>query len=130
MGKFLGNGQNAKLAHAWATPTEKWQGKGAFVLVLSEKPAAESKQPDFDAFFGKLGSALILKFTRSGDIFETEVYHQSLEKKPFSSVGTIKLGDYKRDDDLISGRLYTGGVDEFFGETWEVDLTFKTKLSK
>ncbi|MBI2486694.1 MAG: hypothetical protein HYW01_07000 [Deltaproteobacteria bacterium] len=129
-GKFLGNGQSAKLAHSWAEPTEKWQGEESYVLVLSEKPATESKQPDFDAFFGELGSALTVKLTKSGDIFGTEVYHESLEKKPFSSLGTLKLENYKLEGDVISGRLTTDGPDEFSGETWEVDLTFKAKLSK
>lgn len=129
-GKFIGNGQNAKIAHAWAGPTEKWQGEESYVLVLSAKPATGSKQPDFDAFFGELGSALIVKLTKSGDIFGTEVYHEALKKKPFSSIGTLKLENYKLEGDVISGRLHTGGADEFFGETWEVDLIFRAKISK
>jgi hypothetical protein len=129
-GKFLGNGKSAKLAHGWAGPTEKWQGEESYVLVLSEKPATELKQPDFDAFFGELGGALIVKLTKTGSIFGTEVYHEALEKKPFSSVGTLNLEDYKLEGDVISGRLYTDGPDEFSGETWEVDLTFRASLSK
>ncbi|MGH7807963.1 MAG: hypothetical protein ACRENT_07700 [Thermodesulfobacteriota bacterium] len=99
-------------------------------MVLSEKPASNSKKPDFDAFFGELGSALTVKLTKSGSIFGTEVYHEALEKKPFSSVGTLKLEDYKLEPDLISGRLHTDGPDEFSGEIWEVDITFRAKLSK
>ncbi len=49
-GKFVGNGQNAKLAFAWSAPYESWQGEEAFIIVLSEKPATDTKQPDFDAF--------------------------------------------------------------------------------
>lgn len=94
-GKFIGNGKNAKLSYAWVSPYESWQGEEAFILVLSEKPTNETKQPDFDAFFGKLGSALIVKLTKRGDIFGTEVYHESHEKKPFSSVGPLKLNDLK-----------------------------------
>ena len=129
-GKFIGNGKNAKLAYAWVSPYESWQGEEAFILVLSEKPATDAKQPDFDAFFGNLGSALIVKFTKSGDIFGTEVYHESHEKKPFSSVRPLKLQDIKFEGDIISARLYTGGAEEIFGEeTLEVDLSFKAKLS-
>lgn len=72
-GKFVGNGQNAKLAYAWIAPYESRQGEETFNLVLSEKPTNETKQPDVDAFFGNLGSALIVKFTKSGDIIGTEV---------------------------------------------------------
>jgi len=130
-GRFIGNGKNAKLAHAWVAPYESWQGEEAFIIVLSEKPATDTKQPDFDAFFGNLDSALIVKFTKSGDIFGTEVYHESHEKKPFSSVGPLKLRDFKFEGDIISGRLFTEGTVESFGtQTWEVDLTFKAKLSK
>ncbi len=129
-GKFIGNGQNAKVVHAWAAPTEKWQDEEAFVVVLSEEPAANSEKPDFDAFFGELGSALTVKITKNGGIFGTEVYHEALEKKPFSSIGTLKLENYKLEGDVISGRLYMDSSDEFFGDTWEVDLNFSVKISK
>jgi hypothetical protein len=129
-GKFLGNGQAAKLTYSWAGPTDKWQGEDSYVLVLSEKPASNSKKPDFDAFFGELGSALIVKLTKSGSIFGTEIYHEALEKKPFSSIGTLKLYGYKLDGEVISGRLSTDGPGEFSGETWQVDLAFRAKLSK
>src|SRR3989337_3863945 len=129
-GKFIGNGKNANLAYAWVSPYESWQGEEAFILVLFRSPATDAKQPDFDAFFGNLGSALIVEFTKSGDIFGTKVYHESHEKKPFSSVGPLKLQDIKFEGDIISARLYTGDAEEIFGEeTLEVDLSFKAKLS-
>ena len=130
-GKFIGSGKNAKLAYTWVSPYESWQGEEAFILVLSEKPTNETKQPDFDAFFGNLGSALIVKFTKSGDIFGTEVYHESHEKKPFSSIGPLKSKDIKFEGDIVSGRVFTEGtVESFDTETWEVYLSFKAKLSK
>lgn len=130
-GKFIGNGKNAKLAYAWLAPYDSWQEEEAFILALSERPATDAKQPDFDAFFGNLGSALIIKFTKDGGIFGTEVYHESHEKKPFSSIGPLKLKDLKFEGDIISGRLFTEGTVESFGtQTWEVGLSFKAKLSK
>jgi hypothetical protein len=124
-GKFLGNGKEAKLAHALAVPHEKWQNEEAWSVVLTEQPAPAAGKPDWDASFGKLGSALVVSVTAGGAIFGTEVYHQALEHKPFSSVGAIQLEGFEIDQGKISGRLHMTAPDEFFGDTWQVDITFE-----
>jgi len=40
------------------------------------------------------------------------------------------LENYKLEGDVISGRLHMDSPDEFFGDTWEVDLNFSAKISK
>lgn len=127
-GKYIGNGKEAKLAHAVVVPHEPWEGETSYTIVLTEKDPAGVKKPDFDANFGKLGHALVVSITRKGDIFSTQVCHQDLKKSGFSSTGSLFVDDFKIENNQISGRFYTKEKEEFFGDTWEVDLTFKAKL--
>lgn len=127
-GKYIGNGKEAKLAYAAIVPHEPWEGETAYTLILAEKNPAGVKKPDFDAMFGKLGDALVVSVTRKGDIFSTQVCHQALEKKGFSSGGTLFVEDFKIDGKQLSGRFFTKEKEEFFGDTWEIDLTVKAAL--
>lgn len=127
-GKFIGNGTEARLAHAVVVPHEPWDGQKAYEIVLSEKDPAGVKKPEFDAMFGKLGHALIVAVTEKGDIFSTQVCHQALKKKSFSSSGTLSVENFKIEGGQMSGRFFTEGPDEFFGDTWEIDLTFQAAL--
>ncbi len=129
-GKFLGNGKEVKLAHAVAVPHEPWQDVEAWTVVLSEQAAAPGSKPDWDGPFGKLGGALAVSVTVQGDLFGTEVYHPALEHKPFSSVGTLKLEGFRIEKGVVSGRLVMTEPDEFFGDTWQVDLTFSAPQRK
>jgi len=129
-GKFLGNGKEAKLAHAVAVPHEPWDGKEAWTVVLSEQEAKPGSKPDWDGPFGKLGAALAVSVTVGGDLFGTEVYHPALERKPFSSVGTLKMEGFKIEKGVVSGHLVMKEPDEFFGDTWQVDLTFSAPQRK
>jgi hypothetical protein len=40
-----------------------------------------------------------------------------------------KLSDFKIENGQIQGKISTGGQKETFGQTWEVDLAFKTKAA-
>lgn len=124
-GKFLGNGKDGQLAHAVAVPHEKWQDEEAWTVVLTELPAPPDSKPDWDGPFGKLGAALSVSVTAKGELFGTEIYHPALEHKPFSSIGPLQLEGFQIDGESISGRLFTREPDEFFGDVWEVDLTFR-----
>jgi hypothetical protein len=56
-----------------------------------------------------------------------DVAHAAHQKKPFRSAGSVKMSDFKIEDSQIQRKISTGGQKETFGQTWEVDLTFKTK---
>ena len=129
-GKFVGNGKEVKLAHAVAVPHEAWMDKEAWTVVLSEQAAAPGSKPDWDGPFGKLGGALAVAVTVEGGIFGTEVYHPALERKPFSSIGSLKMEGVKIDKGVVSGHLFMEGPADFFGETWQVDLTFSAPQRK
>jgi len=129
-GTFLGDGKDGKIQHLVVQTREPFSDKPAIQLVFTEKDPALSKKPDFDAGFKKLGSALVLSVFKDGDIFGCEVAHTAHEKSPFSSLGKIKMAEFKVTDTRLSGRVITGGELDTFGQKWEVDLRFSAPLPK
>lgn len=129
-GKYVGNGREAKLAFVTVIPHEEFSGEKAWTIVASEKDPKGSKKPDFDAQFGELGDALVISVTEKGDIFSVQVCHQQLEKAGFSSSGTLQVDDFSLGGGKISGRFFTKGENEFFGDTWSVDLKISGELPK
>jgi hypothetical protein len=126
-GVFKGNGKEAKLAYVSASKGEPFADKPTIVMVFTEKDHSKDKKPDFGAMFGKYGSALIIKIYEDGKIVGCQVAHTGLKKGGFSSVGVIKMSDFKIADGKIQGKLSTGGEDEFFGDKWEVDIKFQAQ---
>jgi hypothetical protein len=128
-GKFTGNGKPAAIKFLTVTEHDPFSDKEAITLIFSEKDPSTSKKPDFDAMFGKLGSALIIAvFREDGGVFGCQVVHSAHQKQGFSSVGSIKTEDFKIAGGNVSGRLTTGKEQDAFGEKWDVDLTFAAPL--
>jgi hypothetical protein len=127
-GKYVGNGKAAKLAYAVVQSHEPWNGEPAYVLVLSEKDPAASKDADTDAMFGKLGDALSITITKSGKMLGAQVCHQSLKKAGFSTSGNIEVEGFKIEGGSLSGRFHTTKEEDFFGDKYELDLTAKAAL--
>jgi hypothetical protein len=123
-GVFKGNGKEAKLAYVSASKGEPFAGKPTIVLVFTEKDPSKDKKPDFGAVFGKYGSALIITINQDGKIIGCQVAHAGLKKGSFTSIGTIKMSDFKLADGKVQGKLSTGGETETFGDKWEVDIKF------
>jgi hypothetical protein len=129
-GVFKGNGKEAKLAYVSAHWREPFGDKPSMVLVFTEKDHSKDKKPDFNAGFGKFGSALVISLYEDGDIFGCEVAHSALKHKNFSSVGTIKTNDFEYADGKVQGELTMDGPADVFGETWEVNLKFLAPLGE
>jgi hypothetical protein len=130
-GSLKGNGVEGKLAFAKAVKGEPFSGEETVKVVLTEKDAGADDKPDFNAMFGKYGNAMIVTVSKTGNIYGTEVSHASHSRKPFSSVGTLKITDFHWDATGVSGKLSTGGPATFFDDTWEVvDLTFKAPVQQ
>jgi len=129
-GTFLGDGKDGKIQYLVVKTREPFSDKAAIKLVFTEKNPASSKDPDFDAGFNKLGSALLISVFKDGRIFGCEVAHTAHEKSPFSAIGEIKMEDFKVTDTTVSGRLTTGGELDAFGQKWNVDITFSGLLPK
>ena len=127
-GKFVGNGKNAAIKFVTVEEHEEFSGKEAVTLIFTEKDPAKVKKPSFDAMFGKLGSALILNAHHDGGIFGCQVAHSAHEKQGFTSIGEIKLVEFKIAGGNVSGHVSTGKELDTFGEKWEVDLTFAAPL--
>jgi hypothetical protein len=129
-GVFKGNGKDAKLAHVSAHWREPFSNQPSMVLVFTEKDHSKDKKPDFDAGFGKFGSALIISLHEDGDIFGCQVVHTAHQKQGFSSIGQIKTNNFQFADGKVQGELTTDGQAEVFGETWEVNLKFVAPLGE
>ena len=127
-GKFVGNGKDAALKFVMVEEREAFSDKEAIRLIFTEKDPATVKKPSWDAGFGKLGSALVLSVFYDGQIFGCEVAHSAHTKRGFSSVGEIKMVEFKIAGGNVSGHVITGKELDAFGEKWEVDLTFAASL--
>ena len=129
-GIFKGNGKDAKLAYVSAHWREPFADKPSIVLVFTEKDHSKDKKPDFNAGFGKFGSALVVSLHEDGDIFGCEVAHNALKHQNFSSIGNIKTNDFEYADGQVKGELATDGPADVFGETWEVNVKFVAPLGE
>jgi hypothetical protein len=125
-GLFKGNGKEAKLAFVSARKGEPFADKPTTVLILTEKDHSKDKRADIKAGFGDYGSALVITFNDEGKIVGCVIAHSAHKKSGFSSVGNITMTDFKRDDGKIQGKISTKGEQEFFGDKWEINLSFKT----
>ena len=129
-GVFKGNGKDAKLAYVSPHWREPIGDKPSIVLVFTEKDHSKDKKPDFNAGFGKFGSALIVSLHEDGDIFGCEVAHTALKHQNFSSIGKINTNDFEYADGQVKGELTTDGAADVFGETWEVNVKFVAPLGE
>jgi hypothetical protein len=129
-GVFKGNGKDAKLAYVSAHWREPFGDKPSIMLVFTEKDHSKDKKPDFNAGFGKFGSALIVSLHEDGDIFGCEVAHSALKHQNFSSIGKINTNDFQYADGQVKGELSTDGPADVFGETWQVNVKFVAPLGE
>lgn len=127
-GKFVGNGKNAAIKFITVEEHEPFSGKEAITLIFTEKDPAKAKKPSWDAMFGKFGSALTLRVHHDGGIFGCEVSHSAHQKRGFSSLGEIKMLEFKIEGGNVTGHVSTGKELDTFGEKWDVDLTFAAPL--
>ena len=129
-GVFKGNGKEGNLKFVSARWGEPFSGKTGIVLVFTEKDHSKVKKPDFDASFGKFGSALIISLHEDGDIYGCQVVHSAHKKQGFSSIGNIETGEFSFADGKVEGTLTTNGPVDTFGESWEVNLKFVAPLGE
>jgi len=129
-GVFKGNGKEAKLAYVSAHWREPFSDKPSMDLVFTEKDHSKDKKPDFNASFGKFGSALIISLHEDGEIFGCQVVHNAHQKQGFSSIGSIHTNDFTFEGGKVEGELTTDGKVDTFGETWEVNIKFVTPLGE
>jgi len=129
-GIFKGNGKEAKLEFVSAHWTEPFSGKTGILLVFTEKDHSKDKKPDFNASFGKYGSALVVSVHEDGSVYGCQVAHSAHKHQGFSSVGNIETVDFNFADGKVEGGLTTNGQAETFGDTWEVKLKFVAPLGE
>jgi len=126
-GTFKGNDQPANLAFVSAHKGAPLRGQETIKLVFTEKDHSKGEQADLKALFGDYGSALVIGIQLDGKVVTCDVLHEAHKQKPISSPASVKMSEFKNENGQISGKLTTDGKAEAFGETWEVNLTFRTK---
>ena len=126
-GIFKGNDQPAKLAFVSSHKGTPLRGQETIKLVFTEKDHSKDEQADLKALFGDYGSALVIGIQLDGKVVTCDVQHEAHKQKPISSPTSVKMSEFKNENGQLSGKLATDGKAEAFGETWEVNLTFKTK---
>ena len=126
-GVFKGNGQDAKLAYVSTSKGESFSDKPTIVMVFTEKDHSKDKDPRTNAIFGRHGCALVITIHEDGKIVGCQVVHTAHKKSGFSSIGVMKMSDFKLADGKIEGKLSTGGEADFFGDKWEVDIKFQVQ---
>ncbi|MFL6541286.1 MAG: hypothetical protein ACJ8HU_11030 [Chthoniobacterales bacterium] len=129
-GTFTGNGKDGKIAFVSAQWREPFNDKPSIVLVFTEKDHSKARKPDFDAGFGKFGSALVISLHEDGGIFGCQVAHSAHQKQGFSSIGSISTRDFSFENGKVEGELTTDGQVDTFGEKWEVNLKFFAPLGE
>jgi hypothetical protein len=129
-GVFKGNGKEAKLTFVSAHWREPFSDKPSMDLVFTEKDHSKDKKPDFNASFGRFGSALIISLHEDGEIFGCQVVHSAHQKQGFSSIGSIHTNDFTFEGGKVEGELTTDGQIDTFGETWEVKIKFVAPLGE
>jgi hypothetical protein len=123
-GEFQGNGQAAKLAYVSAQPGEAFDGKPVTVIVFTEKDHSRDAKAATNAGFGTYGSALVVSVLPDGKIIGCEVSHAAHAKRPFSTSGTIRIGQFELGNGRVAGEITTDGEQKFFDQTWDVKLKF------
>jgi len=103
------------------------RGQKTIKLIFTEKDHSKDEQPDLNALFGHFGCALVVGIQLDGKVVACDVLHDAHKQKPISSPASVKMTEFKDEKGQISGKLTTDGKAEAFGETWEVNLTFRTK---
>jgi 3-oxoacyl-[acyl-carrier-protein] synthase III len=126
-GVFKGNDQSAKLVFVSAYKGTPVSGKETIKLVLTEKDHSKDERADLKALFGDYGSALVIGIQSDGKVLTCDVAHEAHKQKPISSPTSVRMSEFKNESGQISGKIATDGKAEAFGQTWEVNLTFRTK---
>ena len=126
-GTFKGNGKETTLTHVLVKKGDQ-DRKDRIILMLTEKEVPKNKDPEMDVVFGRLGSALMITIKPDGTITGCHIAHSAHGKGGFQSIGEMTMSDFKIADGMISGKLSSGGEQKAFGESWEVNLSFKAKV--
>lgn len=127
-GTLTGDGKPATMAFVSAVKGTTLEDKPTVLLVFTEKDHSKEKRPDMKAMFGDFGSAIIITiFSDNGKIVGCEVAHAAHKQKPFSSLGSLEMSNFKNEGGKLSGRIATTSKVETFKQTWETDLTFQVK---
>lgn len=129
-GELSANGVKAPLAHVRAVAGKDSAGKPAYWIVLTEKDASKSEEPDRDARFGTLGDALVIGVTPAGEEFSVVLVLKALPPPPTAISGGVGIEAFRVESGQLSGRFYTKGERDVFGDKISFDVKVRAPLSR
>jgi hypothetical protein len=129
-GAFIGNGQEAKLAHVRARWDEPLGKPRSIRLVFTEQEPATQSDPGLLATMKKLGSCLAISILEDGSVADCEVAHLGHRGLSFKAAGEVKTSDFVVKDGQVSGEIATEGEVATKEKKWEVKLKFAAPLDK
>jgi hypothetical protein len=129
-GAFLGNGQEAELAHVRAVWDEPLSAPRSIRLVFTEKDPGANSDPKLLAAMKKFGSALVVSIYEDGSVGKCEIAHTGYKGPRFYSEGDLKTSDFQIADGQVSGAIASEGEVTTKGNKWEVKIKFAAPLGK
>lgn len=129
-GQLIANGVKAPLAYVRAVAGADSTGKPAYWIVLTEKDATKSEEPDRDARFGTLGDALVIGVTPAGEEFSVILVLKALPPPPTAISGGVGIEGFRIESGRLSGRFYTQGERDVFGDKISFDVKVRAPLSR
>ena len=132
-GKLTVAGQTVKLTQAYAHLTKGFfdEKKDDIVVLLTDRALTDAQVRDGFAL-RRLSEEGKLSFVQetinsTGQIVNFTVGNRAFKVSP-SGGSTEHVFDGKRDAKTISGKVYTKGVQEFFGSKYEYAATFNVAI--
>jgi len=123
---FIGDRKTARLAFVSADEGTTLADKEMAMLVFTARDHSKEERPDMMVSFGDFGSVVVITiYPGTGKLVGCDVVDV---KKPFNSLGSLEMSDFKNEGGQLSGEIATGDKVEAFKKAWEFDLTFGTKL--
>ncbi len=129
-GSYIANGKAAALTEVTAHADDPFDGKPVTDLVFTTKDQGGDPKAADNAMFGAFGGdAIVVKVEPDGSLVGVDLLHSGLKNAgtPISTSGEVNLKDFSSAGGVISGHLTSGGPFDVFGESLNVDLTFRAK---
>jgi hypothetical protein len=135
-GKYTVNEDTVEIRNAVAVPwTNKDDGRTGVKVVLSDVPIGDDAVSRTDMGFdpgdkpGEVKAIEFILYPEEGADSGT-IYHPGLKDYTFSKSGGVEFTSEAFDENTVAGRLFMAEPDDFFGQVYFFDVTFRAPISK
>lgn len=135
-GKYTVNEDTVEIRSVVVVPwTDKDDGRKGVKVLFSDVPMTEDAVSRTDMGFdpgdkpGEVKAVEFILYPEDGAASGT-LYHPGLKDYTFSKSGGVEFTSEVFDDNTVAGRLFTAEPDDFFGQVYFFDVTFRAPISK